>query len=80
MGIFTWADGATYEGHWQHGHKHGIGLYRPVSEHADRRSLAPPPSSRPPELATGAVTAGELQMAVCDALSSAACDGQPVPS
>ncbi|KAK9800236.1 hypothetical protein WJX73_003652 [Symbiochloris irregularis] len=52
LGIFTWADGTTYEGHWQNGHKHGIGLYRPTYEHAERRSLALAPSTRPSEAAT----------------------------
>ena len=31
IGIFTWADGSTYNGFWQGGLKAGVGVYRPAS-------------------------------------------------
>ena len=30
IGIFTWADGSTYNGFWQGGLKAGVGVYRSV--------------------------------------------------
>lgn len=31
LGVFTFRDGATYDGFWKAGVKHGIGVYRPAS-------------------------------------------------
>lgn len=57
MGMFTWADGTTYEGFWRGGQKHGIGLYRPVSK--DTRRLTAQ-SDRPEGVSAGVLRRASL--------------------
>ena len=40
IGIFTWADGSTYNGFWCGGLKQGVGVYRPASTD-NKRATAP---------------------------------------
>ena len=40
IGIFTWADGSTYNGFWAGGAKSGIGVYRPAATE-NKRATTP---------------------------------------
>ena len=40
MGIFTWADGSTYESFWRSGRRHGLGVFRPPPPLESRRAAA----------------------------------------
>ena len=40
IGIFTWADGSTYNGFWRGGLKAGVGVYRPASTE-NKRATTP---------------------------------------
>lgn len=40
MGIFTWADGSTYESFWRKGRRHGLGVFRPPPPLESRRGAA----------------------------------------
>jgi hypothetical protein len=41
IGIFTWADGATYNGFWAGGAKQGVGVYRPAGSPENKRATTP---------------------------------------
>ena len=41
IGIFTWADGATYNGFWASGAKQGVGVYRPAGSPENKRATTP---------------------------------------
>ena len=41
IGIFTWADGATYNGFWAAGAKQGVGVYRPAQTPENKRATTP---------------------------------------
>ena len=41
IGIFTWADGATYNGFWAGGAKAGVGVYRPAQTPENKRATTP---------------------------------------
>ena len=40
VGIFTWADGSTYESFWRSGRRHGLGVFRPPPPLESRRAAA----------------------------------------
>lgn len=50
IGVTHYADGASYDGFWRQGQKHGVGLYRP----------SPTAAAQPP----GIVRGGRLRLAV----------------
>ena len=50
IGIFTWADGSTYNGFWRGGLKAGVGVYRPASTENKRATT---PSERHSTQMTG---------------------------
>lgn len=38
VGVKKYADGATFEGFWRDGKKHGIGVFRPARRESDKRA------------------------------------------
>lgn len=54
MGIFTWADGSTYESFWRAGRRHGLGVYRPPPPPENRRASAQPERHASPPPGSGA--------------------------
>lgn len=54
VGIFTWADGSTYESFWRAGRRHGLGVYRPPPPPENRRASAQPERHASPPPGSGA--------------------------